>query len=830
MTKLTRLPSAATMQALDRQPRSRPVRWLPALAGWIAGTALQLQQPQLLAWPAYATCAAVALALWTLSTRRYLVPWFAAATAALAVAGIAFAACGMRALAYERDALAPTLEGRDVTVVGVVAAMPQRTDSGQRFRFAVEHAVAQGAVVALAPQLYLSWYEGVRGDGAATSEAARAAPELRAGERWRLQVRLKAPHGNRNPFGFDYELWLWEQGLQATGYVRTSVRDEVAEHLGQTWAHPVEAARQQVRDAIYARVPDRRRAGILAALVTGDQNAIDRGDWDIFRETGVAHLMSISGLHVTLFAWLAARIVNALWRRSQRLCLWFPAVHAGLVGGVLLAAAYALFSGWGVPAQRTVWMLATVGALRLSGRQWPWPAVWLLACAVVLAADPWSFLQAGFWLSFVAVAVLFASDTGASQRGDARLAVTSGPMGRIFSALRQQGREQVVVTLALAPLTLLLFQQLSLIGLVANALAIPWVTLVVTPLAMLGVAVPALWTLAGSAVSEMTSGLRVLAGLPLASVSVPAAPLWLGMAALFGGLLLVMRWPWGLRLLGVPLMVPVFFWQAPRPPIGEFELVAADVGQGNAVLVRTAHHALLYDAGPRFSRDSDAGQRVLVPLLRAWGERVDMLVLSHRDSDHTGGASAVLAMQPKAQLLSSIEPGHPLQQLHSVQRCEAGQKWAWDGVAFEVLHPVPGDYAGALKPNALSCVLRISSGRHAALLAGDIEEPQEARLLAAGTDLRADVLLVPHHGSKTSSSAQFLQAVRPRFAVVQAGYRNSFGHPAAAVLQRYRDQRIEVVDSVRCGAMGWSSVRPEQADCERMRERHYWQHQLASTD
>lgn len=274
------------------RPARRPVRWLPALVGWIGGTALQVQQAELLPWPAYAAFGFVALLLWGLSGRRILAHRLAGACAALAMAVLAFSLCGGRAWLFQRDALVSELEGRDVVVVGVVAAMPQRNEAGQRFRFDLEQAHAQGAPVRLPPSLYLGWYDGPRGDSAVAPEAA---PTLRAGERWRLQVRLKAPHGNRNPFGFDYELWLWEQGLQATGYVRTGARDIAPERLAQTCAHPVEAARQQVRDAIYARVADRQQAGILAALVTGDQNAIERADWDAFRATGVAHLMRFWG-------------------------------------------------------------------------------------------------------------------------------------------------------------------------------------------------------------------------------------------------------------------------------------------------------------------------------------------------------------------------------------------------------------------------------------------------------------------------------------------------------------------------------------------------------
>ena len=269
----------------------------------------------------------------------------------------------------------------------------------------------------------------------------------------------------------------------------------------------------------------------------------------------------------------------------------------------------------------------------------------------------------------------------------------------------------------------------------------------------------------------------------------------------------------------------MLLWPAPRPAPGEFQLLAADIGQGNAVIVRTAGHTLVYDAGPRFSAESDAGHRVLVPLLRALDERVDTLVLSHRDTDHTGGARAVLAMQPGAALLSSIENEHELQALRPVVRCEAGQRWAWDGVAFEVLHPQAADYDGSARSNALSCVLRITNGQRTALLVGDIEAPQEARLVAAGVPLKADVLLMPHHGSKTSSSPAFLDAVQPRLALAQAGYRNRFGHPASPVLARYRERGIEVVESARCGAAMWSSASPE-VRCQRDVAKRYWHHRV----
>jgi len=798
---------------------TRGLAFFAALAGSVLGAVLQLQQAALWAWAVYAGVLLVALAggLLLRGLRRSALAMLL--LGAMTGAGLA----GWRAASYSGDALAPALEGRDLQVVGIVSQMPQRGDGAVRFLFDVESARWAGgddrAMPRVPARIALGWYAdntslwGRAPDDALRADLAGVPGPVHAGERWRMTVRLKAPHGNLNPHGFDHELRLWELGVQASGYVRTGAGDARPERIGESWRHPVERARETVRDAVFQRVADRRLAGVIAALVTGDQNAIDRADWDVFRATGVAHLMSISGLHITMFAWLAALLVGVLWRRSGRLMLWWPAPHAALAGGVLLAALYALFSGWGLPSQRTVWMLAAVALLRLAGRRWPWPFVWLFTCAVVVAFDPWGLMQPGFWLSFVAVGVLFATDVGQETGG-------TGARAR----LARMWREQWTVTLALTPLGLLLFQQVSLMGLVANAIAIPWVTLVITPLAMLGVLLAPLWDAAAWAVQALAVVLQWLARLPLATLSAPAPALWAAVAGVAGGVLLAMRLPWSLRALGLPLLLPALLWQAPRPAEGEFELLAADVGQGNAVLVRTAAHSLLYDAGPRYSLESDAGHRVLVPLLRAFDERLDRVLLSHRDSDHTGGAPAVLAMQAQAELMSSIEAEHPLQKLRAAQRCVAGQRWRWDGVDFEILHPVETDYTTFSKPNAVSCVLRIGNGRATALLVGDIERLQEAALVARTPALRADVLLVPHHGSKTSSSPALLDAVQPRIALVQAGYRNRFGHPAQEVAERYGERGIALVDSAHCGAATWSSRLARELRCQREEAKRYWHH------
>jgi competence protein ComEC len=825
-------------------------------SGFIAGVALQLQQASLGPGGWYAALAALGVALvavlYAATARRNLrgVGWAILLGAAL----LGFGLTGWRASAFQSTTLNPALEGRDIAVTGMVLAMPQPGEDGVRFRLGIESARLGGQAVTLPPQLLLGWYAGFGAREAKSSALESADPAelelalqrqpqiLRAGERWQMTVRLKAPHGNSNPHGFDYELWLWEQGIQATGYVRAGPHDAPPVKLTSSWAHPVERARQSVREAIYARVENRQLAGVLAALVVGDQNAIERADWTVFRATGVAHLMSISGLHITMFAWLASLLLSGLWRRSAkltpRLCLALPASSAGALGGLLLAALYALFSGWGVPAQRTIWMLAAVVLLRQSGKQWPWPQIWLLAMAVVVALDPWALLQAGFWLSFVAVGILFATDSGA---GGARHERAGGQfdsqntveprswrpwLAKPLAGLMRAAHEQWVVTLALTPLSLLLFNQVSLVGLLANAVAIPWVTLLVTPLAMLGVLWAPVWDAAAWAAGVLAAFLQWLASWPLASLSVAAAPWWCAVAGVLGGGLLALRLPWHWRALGLPLLLPVLLWQPARPALGQFELLAADIGQGNAVLVRTASHVLLYDTGPRFSRESDAGSRVLVPLLRALGEKLDLLVLSHRDNDHTGGARAVLAMQPQAGLLSSIEDAHELQALRQSTRCVAGQRWQWDAVTFEVLHPALADYEVAGKSNAMSCVLRVSNGRQSALLVGDIESPQELRLVsgAGSASLKADFLLMPHHGSKTSSSGPFLDAVQPQLALAQAGYRNRFGHPVESVLAHYRARGIRLVKSPQCGAATWQSLKPGSITCQRQEGQRYWHH------
>ena len=824
---------------------------------FVAGTALQLQQARLWLLAVYLALLCVALvvlahhAFWRAPAKW--ARWYKGALQAWVVLSaclvLGFAWPGLLASVYDAQRLAPALEGRDVVVRAMVRGLPQSNPMGVRFGLEVEQAWLDGAPVALPARIDVGWYRGLapRSSPSEPEQWAlqRQPQDLRPGERWQMTLRLKAPHGNLNFQGFDYELWMWERGVQASAYVRAGAQDAPPQRLAATLWYPVDRWRQNLRSRIEAAAGGSPSLGLLVALVVGEQSAISNTDWALFRVTGVAHLVSISGLHITMFAWAARWLIGWLWRRSLHWCLAYPAPYAAWVGGVFAAGAYALFSGAGVPAQRTWIMLAGVAALRLSGLRWPWPQVWLLALGLVVLCDPWAVMQAGFWLSFVAVGVLLATDARPQQmeapghignwwgaRAGAHLVVQCGALVR----------EQLRISAALAPLTVLLFGQFSVVGLAANLLAVPWVTLVITPLAMGGVLCPPLWSLAALAGEGWMVTLQWLGAWPWAVWALPLPPLWLGAAAGGAGILLCLPLPWHVRLLGTPLLAALLLWRPPAPPVGEFSLLAADIGQGNAVLVRTAHHALLYDTGPRYSLESDAGQRVLVPLLDAQQVRLERLVLSHRDADHVGGAAAVRAAQPQADVLSSLESGHPLLDQAIAMRCQAGQRWEWDGVHLEVLHPLPEAYAQSTlpKPNALSCVLRVQSAggpqARSALLVGDLEAAGEAQLLgraaATGQSLAADFLLVPHHGSKTSSSAAFVEAVHPRTVLVQAGYRNRYGHPAPTVVQRYQDLAASYPpkspwqwqDSPHCGAFLWKSWEPENGICARMAMQRYWHH------
>jgi competence protein ComEC len=802
------------------------------LVGLFLGVVMQLQQPDLLP-PRVAIAGAAGgalLIILSLGLLRRCGVYGCCCACVLALAGmvlLGLCSTDLRARARLADPLDLSLEGELLSLEGTVASLPQRRDQGLSFRFGIESArrVSDGLPVKVPASIQLGWWRGWNGSDL-NALPLEASLQPKAGQRWRFQARLRRVHGLMNPNSFDTELRFFEQGLGAQGSVRSAAQVPVRLE-GASFATPVETLRQSIRDAIEARLVEhpeaavREAAGIVVALTIGDQPAIDREDWAVFRVTGVAHLMAISGMHITMLAWAAAWGVRWLWSRSTRLVLRCPSVRAGRRGAIVVAVGYALLAGWGVPAQRTVLMLALSLGLQGRGLNWSAPLILAVSAAGVILLDPWALLQAGFWLSFAAVALLMLSAPGQDDKaGSAR-----------GLALREL-RAQWVATLGLAPLSLILFRQISWVGLGANLVAIPFVTLLITPLALAGMLVPACWELAAWGVAGLMVVLRAMAQWPWAAITVAAAPLWLGLFAVLGGWLCVAPLPGRLRLLGLPLLLILTDPPLPRPAKGEFELLAAEIGQGNAVLVRTARQDLLYDTGPLYGHDSDAGGRVLLPMLQSLGiGRLNHLVLSHRDADHVGGAASLLKAMPVEASSTSLEDGHVLRWLLPAhQPCRRGQSWRVDGVQMRFLHPRDRDVdrasLGQLKSNGLSCVLEIvsASGRRVWLV-GDIEAEQELALIESETEHMQgqglDVLLAPHHGSRTSSTAEFLAMVRPRLVLVQVGFRNRYGHPAREVMERYEALGSPVLRSDRCGAMHWRSA-DAASWCERELVRRYW--------
>lgn len=667
-------------------------------------------------------------------------------------------------------ALPAEWEGRDITLVGVVASLPQTVERGVRFDFDIEHVLTPEAVVPR--RVALSWWGESRRDG-----AAETLPRVAAGERWQLTVRLKRPRGFANPHGFDYEAFLLERGIRATGYVRPRSDSRRLAALAQAPAYWVEALRERMRMRLQAVLGDASAAGVVIALAIGDQRAIPAGQWQTFTRTGVNHLMSISGLHVTMLSGLMFLLVNRLWRRSARLTLRLPAVKAAAAAGLVTAFVYALIAGFGVPAQRTVFMLAVVAVALWSGRMTSPARVLAGALFAVLVMDPWAVLAAGFWLSFGAVAVIMLVVAGRLQPPH---------------WLEAWGRVQWAVTLALVPLLLALFQQMSLISPVANALAIPVVSMVVVPLALAGLIVPvdALLQLAQWVMDVCVTVLQWLSALPAAAWEQHAPPAWTVVIAIIGAIWMLLPRGFPARWIGIAALLPMLLIFPEPPAHGAARLTVLDVGQGLAIVVQTRHHALLFDTGPAFGPMADSGNRIIVPYLRAAGiRRLERMIVSHDDIDHTGGAWSVLQAVPVAEVLSSLPDLDPLILLaEHEQRCQAGQQWMWDGVRFEMLYPEPASYAEArIKDNDRSCVLRISTAHDSALIPADIERRGERMLLEqAPENLRSTVLIAPHQGSKTSSSVPFVQAVAPQVVIFPVGYRNRFRHPHAEVVERYQ--------------------------------------------
>ena len=722
-------------------------------------------------------------------------------------------------------------QGKDIEIIGVVAELPRQHERGLRFTFDVEKVLTPDAIVP--PHILLATYQSARNE----------VLNLHAGERWQVTVRLKQPHGSVNPHGFDFEAWMLERNLRASGYIRPQPvlspaegsqnkgnQDKAGQNkrvdaLVKTPPYLIESMRERVRDSFQKTLGDAPYSGILIALAIGDQGSIPAAQWQIFTRTGVNHLMSISGLHITMLAGLAFAMTYALWRRSVRLTHRLPARKAAILVGLLVALSYALLAGYGVPAQRTVYMLATIAAALWLSRTVAPSQLLCAALLVVLILDPWAVLSPGFWLSFGAVALIF---------------YVTAHHWRRPHWLVAYGQVQWAMMIGLIPALLALFQQVSLVSPVANAFAIPLISFVVVPLSLLAALLQIDWPLwlAHYALTACMAMLTWLNDLSDAVWVQHAPPVWSIVLGLAGALWLLLPRGFPARWLGLLWMLPMFFVLPDSPSPGALRLVIFDVGQGLAVMAQTHAHALLYDSGPDFSGEADSGNRVLIPSLRAQGiARLDGLILTHDDNDHTGGARSILQAMPISWLSSSLATDHELVQLSSHtqtinQRCTDGQAWQWDGVQFELLHPTPESYAPEtdgqtkIRDNERGCVLKITTGKHSVLLVADIEKKSEQRLLQQHADkLPATLLVVPHHGSKTSSTEQFVEAVHPRYAVFTVGYRNRYGHPKTEVVERYRAAGSELLRSDEDGAIV-VDMDDQHFQIERYRKTHarYWHH------
>lgn len=743
-----------------------------------------------LAW-SIALIPLMALCWW----RRVLMP------VAFFVAGLFWVTFQAGQLLQERLPL--ELEGKDLQVVGIIADLPKPSERGSRFKFDVLNARLPASVdaniasdnrqVIIPHRIQLTSYD----------------PEFlpRVGDKWAFTVRLKRPSGFQNPGGFDYEGYLFHERIRASGYIRATEAPKLIS--SEPSSRPVGRFRQELSQAIGRALPENPFAGMITAFANGDETGIAHRQWEILQRTGTTHLIAISGMNIGLIAGIAFFLMRWLWALPGFTVLRFPAQKVAAVSALIAAVGYSALAGFAIPTQRAMIMLAVVmGALLLNRR--PRPSH-LLATALflVLLFDPLAVMAAGFWLSFAAIGVIL-------------LAIH----GRVGETKRNQwGRIQWVVAIGLLPLMLAMFQQSSVSGPLANMLAIPVIEIIVIPVTLLGVfclvALPEfistfLFQIAAATMSKLWLALEYLASLDQA-LWVQHAPLgWALACAVVGTLLLLAPRGWPARWLGVIWLLPMFMVRPAAPAQGELWFTLLDVGQGLAAVARTQHHTLVFDSGPRFSARFDTGRAVIAPYLRASGiEHIDTLIISHGDSDHIGGAESLLTAFPPKHILSSVP-----ERLPGGVNCETGQAWQWDGVEFSILSPGKMTKDG----NNASCVLLIKSKHGNVLLTGDIESETEQDLIRRwDNNLHIQFLVVPHHGSKTSSTQTFINTVDPQYALFPFGYKNRYRHPNAQVVQRYRDHGSQLLDSPTQGAIS-VKLNGHETEVTGYRETHkrYW--------
>ena len=722
--------------------------------------------------------------------------------------------------------LAIDLEGKEFTLEGRVVVLPQGNTSGVKFAFGVDLASLGKEVLSEFPKkIYLSWQPAWRNP--------QEIPEVIPGQRWKLKAKLKRPYGSLNPYTFDFERWSFHQGYDASGSVRSG---ELLMNKDIAWSDfelRMERARWHLRKKIQSMLPkDARYVGVLIALVMGDQNAINQDDWQVFNATGIGHLVSISGLHVTMLAGVGAALATILWRRGSW-PLIAPVSKVAAVSGFATAFIYAWLAGFQIPAQRTMYMVGVVAFALWTGRNPRSFDIWWWALAFVLLIDPMAPYTPGFWLSFGAVAaILYAMGDSSGLLGIPTGKELEVPwLQRLFHALREATRVQAVVTLALLPFTLFWFYQVSIVSPLANAFAIPLVSYIVTPLAIAGALLPEFigrWLLlpAHASMEYLAILLQWMASWSW-SVVWSRQPEWWVLLISGCGIVYAIRpgdigQSWKQRLLAITLSAPLFF--SPNQmnshlAQGEFKATVLDIGQGTAVLIETANRRLLYDTGPIQGKKDDAGQRVILPYLRGRGiNQVDRMVISHSDSDHVGGAASLLKQIAFNGMMGSLPSDNQLLLNLSARKipsipCRYGQQWNWDQVEFVIWHPHEStnfQKQYPMKPNEMSCVLEVRNLQSSLWLTGDVEKQGEAEITErlASTILREIggrelIFMAPHHGSKTSSSSALLEELEPDKAFAQNGYRNRYGHPHPDVTARYKSLEIPFYQTPETGAQTW---------------------------
>lgn len=668
------------------------------------------------------------------------------------------------------------LEGKDWIVEGTVASLPSSRANRTQFLFKIEKIREWPVLEKPYPHARLSWF----GD----------APELIPGNRWQLTVRLKQPRGFMNPGAFDYEGWLFQHRIDGTGYVRPQGTHR---QLGSAPGYALARFRLRLVNAIEQVLGDSPNLGIMQALAIGERSLISEQMWALLRATGTSHLMAISGLHIGLVAGMAFTLVRRLWALCGSAALQVAAPRMAAIAAIGSALGYALLAGFSIPTRRALIMVGVFMLGIILQRNLPPQLSLSWALLTVLIIDPFSVLSVGFWLSFGAVAIIFFGMRGyLSNR----------------SAWWKWGRVQVLVVAGLLPLTLLFFQEQSLIAPLANLIAVPWVGIVALPLILFGtmllIPLPAigkvLLSVAAQGMELLWQLLDGLADVGLMA-STPLIPSrWAVAAGCVGVALLVAPSGFPGRWLGFAWLLPLGFWEPPRPSEGELWFTLLDVGQGLSVVVQTREHVLVYDTGPRFSTSFDAGKNILAPFLRYHGvRRLDYLMVSHQDSDHSGGFESLRSRVSIGRIFANGTAGTT-----PLDPCWRGQHWHWNGIDFQVLHP---PMAGTTGRNDASCVVRIDAPGGSILIPGDIEENGEQLLLRfASTKLKADILVAPHHGSSTSSTAAFLDAVQPRYALFSVGHGNRFGFPHRQVVARYRERGVKLYESASSGAIRFELV------------------------